>query len=409
MGLRDTIIPMANVQNLPNELICILSSYLPAVDVVNLLSTCKALRVFITEETIWRRFCAQYGVIDPANLCGTSFFQVYSGMLHTYGPIIGLWASDSPFTGSIIEFRIDEQRNAIVGEAWMHYMKRDQKRPILPYYYLFATIELSPSKDNSPMVSWLAKDELCVQGDPELFPALYIMSETNATIYYRDGTTFSEHPPFPKSTDDVWYDRERELPRLKLEPSPAVHTPPPTSGSPPTKYMPGIYTSIGPTAKPRALCIRSALDTNASEVLPVWLIPKAPARITDYTKEGVYPSPNGVDGGTRRFYPLRSDTRNGQLPDHRDWHPASIEGLWLGEYPGNGMEVLWLTYDAKENTISAWKVTGDANVPRGVISWTIKFNERWEHSDVRHTRIYNMYPSARAYHGSGTICRFCFM
>ncbi|KAH8091056.1 hypothetical protein BXZ70DRAFT_954155 [Cristinia sonorae] len=118
----------ASFSAIPAELLYHIFAHVSGKDIVSVLSTSRYLRTtFLHDETIWRELCARYGVHslesfrlhDP----NRTFFTVYTELLHTYGPLIGLWASDNPFNGNILEFRIVTESRAvgwegIVGEVW---------------------------------------------------------------------------------------------------------------------------------------------------------------------------------------------------------------------------------------------------------------------------------------------------
>ena len=105
---------LASLSDLPYDLIRPLCTLLSTSDIVHMLMTCKTLYAYKSDDAIWQEQCMRYGVSRAEDLGGGTFFRIYSGILHTYGPLLGLWASDQLFTGSIIEFRIDRARKAIV-------------------------------------------------------------------------------------------------------------------------------------------------------------------------------------------------------------------------------------------------------------------------------------------------------
>ena len=86
-------------------------------DVSALLLTCKNLHGLYGDEAIWQELCGRHGVFDPTTLGETSFRTLYTELLFAYGGLLGLWASDHPYRGSIIEFRVDTTSRAIVGEV----------------------------------------------------------------------------------------------------------------------------------------------------------------------------------------------------------------------------------------------------------------------------------------------------
>lgn len=52
----------------------------------------------------------------------------------------------------------------------------------------------------------------------------------------------------------------------------------------------------------------------------------------------------------------------------------NIEGLWVGKYGDHGYEMINVTY--VEDTIIAYKVTGDKNVPRGEVTFTVDLSPK---------------------------------
>ncbi|KAI0685050.1 hypothetical protein BC835DRAFT_1310219 [Cytidiella melzeri] len=372
-----------------------------AVDAVSLLLTCKAINVFMFEETIWRYFCARCGIHNPADLGGTTFFAVYSIILHPYWPLIGLWARDSPYSGLVIEFRIDSERQAIVGESWetMHAHGVTELR-ITPIYVLFMTISLSPhinttSPSSHAVISWRLESsgdsKLQPQTDLQGFPALHVLSETRTTLYVRYGLSpgYPKHRAFPDSVQEVWYDRSRGLPRIAIEPSPVVHVYPPELYAPVGRVRIVLPSFANHDVKRMALCIKTA-DSRSLGMPPTQLDRIRVRLIEDRLGSSADRSPNGVTCRDGRFYPLKSDRQAGQPLTDEDWTPSSLEGLWLGDDRSQPIQVLWFAYDPTERVLNAWKITGDVHLPRGCMPWTLYCDE-FEEEHLRDAQLRRRY------------------
>lgn len=77
---------------------------------------------------------------------------------------------------------------------------------------------------------------------------------------------------------------------------------------------------------------------------------------------------------------------------------AQYSGLFMGDYSAHGPEILYLHYPTP-TSLHAVKVTGDPNVPRGELSWVVD-------DLTTPTRLCTEreWPGARAYAGRGQIC-----
>lgn len=430
----------AGAEDLPNELVCTICSYLPAVDVVHFLSTCKTLHAFMAEETIWRNLCAAYGVHDPTELNGRTFFDVYSGLLHVYGPLLGLWASDAPYLGCILEFRLDAGVKGILGERWCTGTRSPfQAPPVLPTYHGLLSISLPSARLNAQLrasrqdevdIQWSSEEtdhetgvaetvlRPLIESDGTPTLTLKVLSPTDASSYVLSNTSHSVLPDFPSDSFAAWYDPSRELPRLPLEPSPAVYAgsldeavgffkdpdwddeiggPNPTASA--------MITAKGRHIKPAALHIhhRSLVGVEGRDsrfpgpfLGSAWL-----AFVSNLNVHK--PSPFNA-----RLYPLRSEYRVGQDPADQHWDPASLEGLWLGSYGIHGTEVLWFSYDAGESVITALKLTGDYNVPRGAASFAIDLKEKIDMTQQVQPDGYIGIPLHRVYRSQGIVSAFGF-
>ncbi|KAI0086239.1 hypothetical protein BDY19DRAFT_996138 [Irpex rosettiformis] len=426
------------VTDLANELVCIIASYAPVADVVHLLSTCRALHAFMAEEAIWRYYCVLYGVQDPAQLGGHTFFQVYSGLLHTYGPLLGLWASDEPFIGGVSEFRVDAEHKVIIGEEWWMGHNRRTSRGLLdlPQYTPFVSISLPspresfeghPSRPDSPKFAWRLltagnktgplADILGPQVEPDGSPSasFHLLSPTDANtfiVYYREYSSLPDFPGWP----ETWYDSRRQLPRFPLEPSPTTRTIRPDIAEGWLDYResktPTVYTAKGPRIRPKAICIkRHGVDT-PYDLLDVRSFPDN-YQMGFMLNKQVKLSPSGIGFNTERLYPLRSDRRVGQDPTDELWDPASLEGLWFGDYDVNGTEILWLYYVANEKVVRALKITGDYNVPRGATSWIMHVDRTLNAKEISElddrVECYRGLPMNRVYQSQGLVSAFGYL
>lgn len=58
----------------------------------------------------------------------------------------------------------------------------------------------------------------------------------------------------------------------------------------------------------------------------------------------------------------------------------NLHGLWVGKYGEHGYEMINVTYVDGGHTLVATKVTGDENVPRGEVTFTVDVSPRTPHS-----------------------------
>lgn len=89
---------------------------------------------------------------------------------------------------------------------------------------------------------------------------------------------------------------------------------------------------------------------------------KDPAHVYDVIGEAARSAERrGDDEATARYSEERDRARS-MLPQF------NLEGLWVGKYGSHGFEMINVTYSG--DTLIAYKVTGDKNIPRGEISFT---------------------------------------
>ncbi|KAI0823529.1 hypothetical protein BC628DRAFT_514395 [Trametes gibbosa] len=367
---------MPSVLDLPYDVLREIFTRLSAVDVFHFLfSSRKVYYPLIDDDSTWYNFCAPYGITNTSSFRNRSFRIIYGRLLHRYGPLLGLWCSDFPFYGNLIEFRLVADRwlrrgePIIVGDVWEFSKTKtssNTQRPIYPKYIEFMQVGFVPWKKSTPRtandvyVSWHVRSErdlgflvhngipppwVRMDGDGRFAtPSLHVIGPSNMTIDVGNGST-------PEMVASVpWYDSNRGLPRLPLEgPPPIIHRKERWLCRPTTlRYVEGA-------SKPASIAFFPPPQDKESDVrLPELHNPHYFGR--DY--QDIIP----------RYYPMLLPAPRGMDPASPKWTPDCVDGLWLGDY-GHGTQCLFLRYDAAEGMLRAWKVTGDLSVPRGAWSW----------------------------------------
>jgi len=434
----ETPVPTA-IFSLPYELRFQIITFLQPLDILNLLCTSKTLYAHIRDEPIWRYLSLKHGVKNLTDFPGRSFFVVYTRLLHTFGGLIGLWASDYPFRGNVLEFRVvsaKEGWQGIVGEVWRFPRPGDDEEDMdairLPHYYQCLRISLedydsSESSDlqvsKSPGSECYTKLTRLDWGElPDRFTMvsvglrtpfydthLKLLSPTRQSMFLHFSPlghllnettpTLSEHPDFPQNLSSettpnlysAWYDQSRSPPRIRETPSSSKDNTSLTQ-SPIYRRTMFLFVATSQAEKPAAITLpytRFHLPNSLSLHAPPMWIPDL--RHVD--------SPQDFHTGEiipTRYYPLR-------FPQHflhegvnidfeeevvSNWEVKQLEGIWLGAYSIHGTEVLYLHLEEEENQLIASKITGDENVPRGVASW-------WFDTSVQYTPTEAITPSDR--------------
>ena len=141
----------SSIAGLPYDVLQCVFAHISAVDVLSFISSSRKLYyTLIDDDTTWRRFCVPYGISDTSAFLGRSFRLIYGRLLHRYGPLLGLWCSDYPFRGNIIEFRLlpdDRLRMGeptIVGDVWSFSVDAGSPHPHFPSYTEFVQIGFTP-------------------------------------------------------------------------------------------------------------------------------------------------------------------------------------------------------------------------------------------------------------------------
>lgn len=393
--------------DLPYEIFLLIFAHMDADGIMNLLSTCHSLYSHFKDEPIWRELCTRYGVVDLSHFPHQSFFAVYASLLYTFGPLLGLWASDHPFSGNVIEFRMVEEPNlgpVILGEVWRfqsHVVNASD--PKLPEYLEFVRIRPTWNESGLPGLAelyWYVREE-----KPTEVPSLALLASTQYSTFlrYRDYITgdinLAPHPDFPSSSA-LWYDRTRPLPRLEQVPCGDFR-----NEEIPEDTDDALLMFPGGEMKPPALAF---LPTTAKDVSylhhPLLTIPDL--RISHHEQgEPVAPTPS-------RYYPLRFPVPHKHLyrdPGDGDWSRECLDGLWIGANGAHDSEVLLVDSSDRKET-KAWKVTGTMHIPRGETCWKFNPDDTVALSSISSELEFGDVPStSRVFTGSGHICPEGFM
>ena len=360
------------VCDLPYDVLFELFQHLSAVDVTALLSTCRNARKHIQDSSIWQRLCSRYGLRSVASFGGLSFYTVYTQLLHPYGPLLGLWASDYPYRGNIIEFRLipgDEyEQGGIIGEVW-RFHQDVAPYPIHPDYVRALKIGFDAPFVPSPtpameggtsyhsVISPKARISCCVVppiNDAHWHSTYIEVVPPNSYGYFMQGyrRPFA-HPDFP-GVDALWCDPHRGYPRLKMS-IPVLVDQRELVRIYPAVRLPIIFASTTPHVKPAGISIHcSGGDDRCTQMYQ-------PALPFD-----------DLSTALPRYYPLRRDICVGVEPWDTNFTLQTLSGLWLGAFGRYGTELLHLTWHIEKEELCATKITGDANVPRGAPSWTLQ-------------------------------------
>ncbi|KAI0374621.1 hypothetical protein BV20DRAFT_960758 [Pilatotrama ljubarskyi] len=396
---------MPSVLDLPYDVLREIFSRLSAVEVLHFLCISRKLYYpLIDDDSTWYIFCARYGIKDTSTFRRRSFRTIYGRLLHRYGPLLGLWCSDYPCHGNIIEFRIVPDNwlrrgePIIIGEVWeFDTNKSKAPRPYQPTYTEFMQIGFVPWKKSTPAtandvhISWHLRSErdlgflvhnglpppwVRMDGDGRLAtPSLKVIAPTSLTFEVE--AQYNERLVQPEMLASApWYDPDRGVPRLPQERGPPVVEQTRYSWiySPPITYVHGAQ-------KPASIAFLPPPPRQESDVRIPIHNPRLP-HTRDFSD--LVPC----------YFPLRYPTQEGDDPASPDWRPESLVGLWLGDYGPHGTECLYLEHDAAESALRAWKIIGDVHVPRGACSWD---------ADLR-VPLSNLSPK-RAYGGLGTLAQ----
>jgi hypothetical protein len=392
---------------LPFELFLRLFDHMAVQDILSVLAVCRQLQAYAKNERIYAALCARYGVYDTSCFPSphNSFYAVYTGLLHAYAPLIGLWASDSPVYGSIIEISlaIDVGTDAqfppgIVAEEWSFPMNRRAfddfmsgpsatphvnvvrepiRRPLLHISFDERTSQ-QPMTYESPIRSAKAVCYRNGLNEPhDAVISLPLEAQRQVVMHAQSGDIF-HYPDLPHKNAG-W---------LALTKSFNICKPFDTQ-------------SCRDEAEERNAIIVGMAGISFWDQIDI-LAEDAPLRRTvryltwmcECARNASYI--NGLNDRLvlpARYYPIRDDymhlkqthTDPSFGPILQPFHPAMFSGLWLGDHGKKwGTEVLWLegpdnlTSKTDQTTVHAWKITGDGFIPRGAEEWFMNLSRPLE-------------------------------
>ncbi|EMD37993.1 hypothetical protein CERSUDRAFT_93518 [Gelatoporia subvermispora B] len=216
------------------------------------------------------------------------------------------------------------------------------------------------------------------------------MSESHQSLFLHTRQGQFPHPEFPDPLANQWLDRTRLLPRLDDERSQEVDQMVDASQiSRPRVHM--LLATPSNAKKPRAIsleCAKSCLHSSGPFLSFENRIPFSP-----------------------RYYPLRGDFKTGVAPRSDAWSLKSLSGLWFGTHGPHGTESLYVEWLDGTQLVGR-KITGDENVPRGAISWSVTTTEIDPIPSSRQdafTKTFGDLRECRLYPGVGTASGRGFM
>lgn len=365
----------ASISTLSYDAIFEMCQFMDANDIICLLSTCRALRAHYFEDSLWSQLCKRFGVLNTTSFGGRSFRVIYTALLHVYGPLIGLWAGNHPFTGNILEFTLEHgsemRRGGILGQMWLFRPVQPEdadyealQMPEQPTYRRVIKIGFDTDADDSHVrILCYGTFHSAVPGVmSEMWHrgTLKVMSKTEQSMFVHTRLGPFAHPDFPgkrfifpslpNAAADDWHDKTCPFPRLREEIQKAVDQSFLTTRVANPRIPIILATRVSYTS-PRAIaidCDNHCMQLNAPFLGFENLIPSQP-----------------------RYYPIRADIIAGIDPMSANWSARSLEGLWLGALGSHGTECIYLSWHQISSRITGCKVTGDENVPRGALSWSM--------------------------------------
>ncbi|KAH9848845.1 hypothetical protein C2E23DRAFT_841840 [Lenzites betulinus] len=406
---------MPSVLDLPYDVLREIFIRLSAVDVLYFLCTSRKLYYpLIDDDSTWYNFCAPYGITNTSMFRNRSFRIIYGRLLHRYGPLLGLWCSDYPFHGNVVEFRLVPDRwlrrgePIIVGDVWEFSGKSTtatNRRPIYPRYIEFMQVGFLPWKKstfkttNDVHVSWHIRSERALgflvhngipppwvrmDGDGRLAtPSLHVIAPSSMTIDL--GNSYTQPVTEPEMVNSVpWYDSNRGLPRLIPEGPPPI-----IERKDRWLYRPTNVRYIEGELKPASIAFFPPPHDKESDV-----------RLPELHNPPHYISRDYQDL-IPRYYPMLFPAPQSIDAASDEWTPSSVVGIWLGDYGPHGTECLFLQHhtQASESVLRAWKITGDIGVPRGACSWEANLQRPIADGGLRR----------RAFEGNGTLAQSALM
>ncbi|KAI0374611.1 hypothetical protein BV20DRAFT_1032739 [Pilatotrama ljubarskyi] len=340
-----------SVIHLPYDVLLDIFSFLQSRDLLNLLCSCRTLYALVADESTWRSLSGQYGLHDITHFGGRTWYTIYITFLHTYGPMLGIWAGDHPYTGGIIEIGLHPGsahiQGGIIVEMWRFRALQPEdldgpEMPELPAYARLARIDFSEASTlyEPPSITCL-----CDKDAPAHRARFELLSPSLRGFYLHTRRGQFPHPDLPGPEYDTWVDGSKypRLPcRLSVDPDQ-------TRALRPHPRVPIVYTAPTPYLKPPAVSI--SCEFGCIERARPFL------------------GFEDISQSAPRFYPLRHETRPYIDPHSPSWTAISLRGVWLGSHGPHGTECLSVEWVGQRRMLRAWKISGDENVPRGALTW----------------------------------------
>ncbi|TBU42927.1 hypothetical protein BD309DRAFT_961798 [Dichomitus squalens] len=414
-----------SLTSLPFDLIHILLDYTGSIDLVHLCSTCKELYTHLENPSVWIRLCASYGLRDFTRFGDISPRTIYSSLLYPYGGLLGLWAGDHPFTGSIMEYRLfpgdEHEQGGIVGEVW-HFARSQTATDddaVPPDYIRVLKISFGnlpadfpssqadgPLTDDTPKVHVICDTNALPSeaphpsqdvppdtrkvGTPHL-SSLGIIPSSRTVHHIEFYRRTVDLPEFPKP-DAAWFDSSpSRLPRLRALPAEPDADQRSIIKIFPAMQLPRIWSSPTATVPRPAISIRCPYKHQCA----CFALRVPPLPFT------------ALDPAHSQYYPMKRDIVPGVDPRSPGFTLDSLRGIWYGSYGIDGTEVLHVARAAPLiSGMGATKLTGDIHVPRGAITWIVD-DAGEESEDVRLAREFwaemRGEQPARLYTGRGVL------
>lgn len=366
---------------LPSELILEIMVHLSFhVELFDFASCCKQFSVHLRENYLWQLLCKDFGIDDLSRFPkGLTYRKLYTELLHVYVPTLGIWASDAPYRGNLIEFFYffgDEENDpGVYGDVWdfdpPDILQDEQGRivrgPHQPIKIRNMRIVFAHNHPEEPsvVIDCMHQPYDEAESGPHTI-ALQVIAPHTQSIMLRAHRRSFQHPSFPGPVSP-WHDNEhRRVPRL-----PAIVSRPVIDSSPtvfiyPAAKLPVLYTA---PASDRSLTPPGLIVRSNEPICRSWHTPRVPI-------ENILPFPP-------TYFPLRHVYHNF---DH-EWAEdeiidlSDLQGLWICSNIQDESQVLWFDRcdspvepgnpDASQPVegLAAWRVTGDMFVPRG--SWYV--------------------------------------
>ncbi|GAO49292.1 hypothetical protein G7K_3444-t2 [Saitoella complicata NRRL Y-17804] len=324
---------------LPPELLLRIMSLADVSDLISLSQVNRTLFGLITTDTIWKRHCAPHTSPAPYS----SFFDMYTHLLHREGWLQGVWIGDRQFYGSLLVGRY----NPFTGRVEL--------------YEVRATRASGSTGDESQFLVWDAVEDQVDDTD--------LVSHFHPHLGLRPAPLLVRHGHMPPIADQTppWTMIATEAHAVRVYPlnDDAV------AGLPERQVWPSSHIP----AVDRTLTMMSR---NASIRHPgIGEEPFISKDLFKFFRGEDRSTLNYITIGMLRVVVNGRDVYEsfGRLHPElmRRTKEKPLQGLWVGDYSAHGPEYLLLNYEVMENNtvLHAVKITGDPNVPRGEITFRV--------------------------------------